>query len=98
MNFISLSHKFLAKSILLKKVYYFFRKEKQPSISRKEANFFLREECKNITGDVLYVGLRSDYDKMGKFYIWYFKKCKIFKPSRKNEILYFNSIHWYNNC
>ena len=79
MHFISLFSKFLAKSILLKKVYYFFRKEKQPSISRKEANLFLREECKNITGDVLHVGSRSDYDKMGKFYKWYFKKCKNYK-------------------
>ncbi len=79
MNLIILFRNFLAKFTILKKVYYRFRKEKQPNISRKEANLFLREECKKITGDVLHLGSRTDYDKMGKFYKWYFKKCKSYK-------------------
>lgn len=79
MNFIIFLRNSLSRLIILKKIYYRFRKEKQPTISRKEANLFLREECKNITGDVLHLGSRTDYDKMGKFYKWYFKKCKSYK-------------------
>ena len=69
----------LAEITFLKKMYYFFKKNQMTSSSRREANLFLRRECKNTLGHVIHVGSKNDYDKMGMYYRWYFKKCTSYK-------------------
>lgn len=64
---------------------YLRRRLSIPSRARKESNKWLRQECKDIQGDVLSIGSGNDSDGEGGFYRNYFSHASSYTTSEVSE-------------